>query len=168
MKQAKGVNGVRFRLPLDRDPCRDYRRAAPFAPIVAAMDTPLRVVGAVIMDGGLILACRRRPGKSSAGLWEFPGGKVEPGETAEVALVRELREELDVEVAVAQLLHRESTFANGLEIDLACYLCSLSGSRPISSTDHDLLEWRPIPRLGELDWAAPDLPTVKMLLAQSR
>jgi len=63
----------------------------------------LVVAAALVDDGGRVLLARRPPGKSMAGLWEFPGGKVEPGETPEAAIVREMREELAVEIDPADL-----------------------------------------------------------------
>jgi 8-oxo-dGTP diphosphatase len=62
---------------------------------------PLEVVAAVIEEDGTVLACRRRPGKAAAGRWEFPGGKVEAGETIEQALRRELVEELGITIGQA-------------------------------------------------------------------
>ncbi|WP_152354028.1 NUDIX domain-containing protein [Brachybacterium subflavum] len=63
-------------------------------------DSAIAVVGAIIVRDGLVFAARRSPERSAGGLWEFPGGKVEPGETPQEALVRELREELGVRVEV--------------------------------------------------------------------
>ena len=64
----------------------------------------ITVVAAVIERDGLVLAARRAPGEYLVGYWEFPGGKVEPGESHEVALCRELREEFDIERSVNSLV----------------------------------------------------------------
>ena len=127
---------------------------------------PLQVVAAVIIHDATVLTCRRKPGKSAAGLWEFPGGKVEPAETPDAALRREIREELGVDIQVGRLLLRQTTRVGDLDIDLACYECTLSTVAPTASIDHDLLVWQPLARLGELDWARPDLPMVSMLRRQ--
>ena len=60
------------------------------------MSNPIRVVGAVFHDGQRFLACRKKPGKPLEGHWEFPGGKIEPGETPQQALAREIHEELNL------------------------------------------------------------------------
>ena len=135
-------------------------------PTVATRPAPLPVVAAVIIHDATVLTCRRKPGKSAAGLWEFPGGKVEPAETPDAALRREIREELGVDIQVGRLLLRETTRVGDLDIDLACYECTLSTVAPTASIDHDLLVWQPLARLGELDWARPDLPMVSMLRRQ--
>jgi 8-oxo-dGTP diphosphatase len=120
----------------------------------------LRVVGAVIEHEGKILACRRRLEKAEGGKWEFPGGKVEDGETVGDALVRELDEELGLENArVHELINRSSTISNGQLIDLSCYRVEV-GALPVSSSDHDLLKWCVPSELSNLDWAAADWPTV--------
>ncbi|CAM5523682.1 (deoxy)nucleoside triphosphate pyrophosphohydrolase [Leifsonia shinshuensis] len=120
---------------------------------------PLRVVAAVIVRDGAVLACRRAPHKDAAGRWEFPGGKVEPGEAPAEALRRELREELGVEVRVGRLLDRSVTG----RVDLACYAATLLGDPPSASTDHDALEWRRTDDLAGLDWADADRPVVAVL-----
>ncbi|MFC5500656.1 (deoxy)nucleoside triphosphate pyrophosphohydrolase [Lysinimonas soli] len=124
---------------------------------------PLQVVAAVLIRDAAVLACRRRPGTSAAGLWEFPGGKVEAAESPEQALRRELREELGIDVDVLELMHRETTRVGELDVDLACYACSTVALGPIASTDHDRVVWHPLDRLDELNWALPDLPTVTLL-----
>jgi 8-oxo-dGTP diphosphatase len=126
---------------------------------------PLRVVAAVIVDDDRILACRRAPGKASAGLWEFPGGKIEGGETPEAALVREIREELGVDIEVGELIGTDITPVGVVWIELSCYWARLVDGRPLSSTDHDELSWLPAGALGELRWATPDLPAVALLTA---
>jgi len=122
----------------------------------------IEVVAAVFYRDGEVLACRRAPGKSAAGRWEFPGGKIDDDETPGRALVREIREELGISISVGELVDRSVTPVGDLNIDLACYLVS-SAEVPTHSTDHDELRWLPVSELGSLDWAAPDLPAVAVL-----
>lgn len=125
----------------------------------------IRVVGAVLARGdGHILVCRRAPGRASAGLWEFPGGKVEAGESPEAALRRELQEELGFDAVIGPLVTREVTEVNGVGIDLACYRVNVGENFAIESTDHDELRWIALGKLFELDWARPDLPVVRELV----
>lgn len=124
---------------------------------------PLHVVAAVIADGPHVLACRRRAGRDAAGRWEFPGGKVEPGESAVQALHREIREELSIDVEVFDELTTDDTRVGARVIRLTCLRARLAGPRPLQSTDHDLLAWLPPAELAGLDWAEPDLPAVRLL-----
>lgn len=127
------------------------------------MDT-IEVVAAVVVRGdGTILACRRAAGRASAGLWEFPGGKVELGESASDALKREIREELGVEGVVGDLITRDVTLVGDVMIDLACYRMSFATAEPSGSTDHDTLRWVTPAELSTLNWAPPDLPAVRLL-----
>jgi 8-oxo-dGTP diphosphatase len=120
---------------------------------------PLEVVAAVIEDDGAVLACRRRPGKAAAGRWEFPGGKVEAGESPEQALTREIREELGIGIRIVSHLTSDVTGP----IKLVCLRAELDSARPVSSTDHDELRWVVRERLGELEWADADWPAVRLL-----
>jgi 8-oxo-dGTP diphosphatase len=126
---------------------------------------PLEVVAAVIVEDGRVLACRRSLLKDSPGLWEFPGGKVEEGESAQASLAREIREELGVGVDVGARLDRSVTEVSGRGIALSCYFATFTGPRPTSSTDHDRMLWARIPHLLDLEWALPDLPAVRKLVA---
>lgn len=130
------------------------------------MTDPLVVVAAVIEREGWILACRRGPGKIAAGLWEFPGGKVEPGEQPEQALVREIREELDIDIAIEGHLTTDDTVAPDRTVRLICYRASLVGPGPVASTDHDRMVWLEPSSLTTLEWAAPDLPAVRLLTGE--
>ncbi|QJU52784.1 (deoxy)nucleoside triphosphate pyrophosphohydrolase [Herbiconiux sp. KACC 21604] len=123
--------------------------------------TNLEVVAAVFLKGGRVLGCRRAPGRSAAGKWELPGGKVEPGEDPRDALRREVSEELGVEVMVGDLLDRSSTVVGTMTIDLACYSVMLTSNEPSSSTDHDALMWLEPANVMELEWATPDLPMIR-------
>lgn len=129
---------------------------------------PLRVAAAVIIDDGEILACRRKLDKSAGGQWEFPGGKIEVGESPELALIREIGEELNVEIQVLEELTTDTTVVGDLMIELICLVCKLVGSRPTESTDHDQFQWLSPGDLEDLDWAAPDLPAVHILTAGKR
>lgn len=124
----------------------------------------IEVVGAVIVRDGAVLACRRAAHKSEAGLWEFPGGKVTPGESPELALVREIREELGVAITVGGRLARSVRTVGPATIALTTYWAALVGEVPIVSSDHDRLVWLRPDVLGQLDWCRPDLATVDSIL----
>lgn len=132
------------------------------------MSEALRVVGAVIEHQGKILACRRLSDKTEGGKWEFPGGKIEPGEHPREALARELREELGLEdIQVLDLVNRETTEGNDGPIDLACFRVAAK-SIALSSTDHDKLVWLTPNWLKALNWANADWPTVNVLTSPQR
>lgn len=124
---------------------------------------PLVVVAAIVVDGDAVLACRRAPGRAAAGAWEFPGGKVEPGESARRALRREIREELGVELRGLRLFTIDDTAVDGRVIRLVCFRARLAGARPTASTDHDRLSWLARDELTTVDWAKPDLPAIAAL-----
>lgn len=90
----------------------------------------LTVVAALIRRNGAFLICRRPEGKALSGLWEFPGGKVEQGETEEEALRREIREELDCLVAPEKLFCRARHEYPDFFVELSFYLCRLDKGEP--------------------------------------
>ncbi len=125
------------------------------------MTREIAVVGAVIVADGRILCTRRGTGPL-AGLWEFPGGKVEPGESPQDALVREIREELSCTIHVGEQItttRHEYDFAT---IVLMTFACSLADGEPVL-TEHTETRWLSPDDLGELTWAPADLPTVELL-----
>lgn len=125
---------------------------------------PIAVVGAaIIRDDGAVLCARRGHG-ALAGFWEFPGGKVEPGETAQQALVREIDEELHCTVTVGAVLSR-SAHDGERPIELTVYRCTLTAGQP-RRTEHSEITWLHPDRLHELDWAPADLPAAQALAAQ--
>ena len=129
------------------------------------MTTDIRVivVGAAIVRGDAVLCARRSAPPSLAGKWEFPGGKVEPGETDAAAVVRECREELGVEVVVGRQVGGDAPIDERLtlRVYLARLLPAQPEPRPLA--DHDLLTWVPRAELLEQDWLAPDVPIVEEL-----
>ncbi len=120
----------------------------------------IEVVAGLIEDGaGRVLACQRGEGAHLAGKWEFPGGKLEAGESPCVALVRELDEELGVEVEVTgRLSPVEWDYGRG-PIRLIPLRCRLLGGSP-HPHEHQALRWIRPAEAGSLDWAEADLPIV--------
>jgi 8-oxo-dGTP diphosphatase len=123
------------------------------------------VVAAVIRRDGRILVTRRHAGADRGGQWEFPGGKVEPGEEEPGALIREIREELDCEVSVGALLARTTHRYPDLEVELAFYACTLSGAAHPRPLGVAALEWVPPGDLARYDFCEADLPVLPVLAA---
>lgn len=122
------------------------------------------VVGAVIRnDTGETLCALRSPSMSMAGLWEFPGGKIEPHETPAESLQREIREELGCEIAVGGLIadvtHRYPTVV----VHLMTYAATVVAGVPIAK-EHAELRWVACADLAGLQWAPADIPTVNRLI----
>nr|ADM46379.1 hydrolase [Streptomyces sp. CS] len=116
------------------------------------------VVGGAVFDAGRLLAARRSAPPELAGRWELPGGKAEPGESPEQALVRELREELGVEVEPLEPLPGEWALASGLV--LRVWTARLVSGEPQTLEDHDELRWLTPDRVHEVDWLDADRPAV--------
>ncbi|GAA1699124.1 NUDIX domain-containing protein [Nonomuraea maheshkhaliensis] len=117
------------------------------------------VVAAVIVGpGGRVLAAQRAEPAALAGGWEFPGGKVDPGESEEVALVRECREELGVEVAVGARVGGDWPLAEGYIMRV--WLCSLTSGTP-EAREHLALRWLGPGEYYEVEWLGADLPIMK-------
>ena len=123
----------------------------------------IRVAAAVIRKEGRILLARRAPHKSQAGLWEFPGGKVEPGETVAQCLVRELREELGLAVVVGRELALSTFKYEHGEIELVAHECACDAPEVKASTDHDRWEWVEPANLLDYDLAPADVPIASRL-----
>ena len=121
------------------------------------------VVGAALYDDGRLLAARRSAPPELAGGWELPGGKVEPGERCEDALVRELREELGVEAAPVERVPGEWPLAKGYV--LRVWTARLVSGEPEPLEDHDALRWLAPDEVWSVDWLAADVPAVKALRA---
>ena len=123
----------------------------------------VRVVAAVVRRDDAILVTRRRDDAERGGLWEFPGGKVEPGESEPDALRREIREELGCAVEVGRLLLRHTHRYPDLEVELAFYACELpEGERPAPLGVADL-EWAAAGTLSRYAFCEADLPVLPVL-----
>lgn len=123
------------------------------------------VVGAAVVAGGCVLAARRTSPPAAAGRWELPGGKVEPGETPEVALVREVAEELRCRVSVIGWLR--PVVAIDERHELAVALARLEGGTP-APVEHDAVRWLGPGDLDDVDWLESDrsfLPEVATWLS---
>ncbi|MFN3232317.1 MAG: (deoxy)nucleoside triphosphate pyrophosphohydrolase [Alphaproteobacteria bacterium] len=130
------------------------------------MDKQIVLVGAVALvdiDGRVLIA-QRPEGKSMAGLWEFPGGKVEPGETPEAAVIRELEEELGI--GTWQSCLAPFTFASHSYDDfhllMPLFVCRKWEGIP-RALEHQALKWVRPARLGDYEMPAADVPLVAML-----
>lgn len=122
------------------------------------------VVGAAILAGGRVLAARRTSPPEAVGRWEFPGGKVKPGETAEAALCREVAEELGCRIAVTGWLAGSAVIGDAHQLTVAT--AKLVSGEP-TPVEHDLVRWVGPGDLAALDWLDPDrpfLPEVRALL----
>ncbi|WP_408918984.1 (deoxy)nucleoside triphosphate pyrophosphohydrolase [Corynebacterium tuberculostearicum] len=126
------------------------------------MSNPIRVVGAVFHDGERFLACRKKPGKPLEGHWEFPGGKIEPGETPEQALEREIREELNLIAEVGQKVTTTTYEYDFATIELTTFYCTLVDG-DLRLTDHDATKWVTSTEAANLTWAPADIPAVEAI-----
>ena len=123
------------------------------------------MVAAALVDGERrVLLQRRAPGRAMAGLWEFPGGKVEEGERPEAALVRELEEELGIAVEIAALSPAAFASADndGRHMLLLLYLCREWRGEP-RPLDAAALKWVSVDEMGELPMPPADEPLIPLL-----
>lgn len=120
------------------------------------------VTAAIIIKDDLILIAQRGKDESLAGKWEFPGGKIESGETPQECLKREIKEELNIEIQVGEFLGESIyTYPNG-QIKLMGYFATIvNGNFELSV--HDEVKWVSIDEIDNFDFAPADIPLVKKL-----
>lgn len=128
-----------------------------------AEDAVTQVVCAVIEDSkGRFLACLRPQGKHLGGFWEFPGGKLDPGESPEVALARELCEELAIHAEVGPPLAPVLWSYGDTHIHLMPFRCKITAGEP-QAIEHERLLWCAPADFQSLAWAAADIPILRQL-----
>ena len=121
----------------------------------------VRVAAAVIIDKGRVFATQRGYGEYKDG-WEFPGGKIEPGETPEEAIVREIREELEAEIEPVRLIDTVEYDYPGFHLSTACYLCRLK-SENIVLKEHEAARWLDKSSLYDVEWLPADLGLIEKI-----
>ncbi len=130
-----------------------------------ASPLPVPVVCAVIERDGRVLIAQRPPDKLLPLKWEFPGGKVEPGEDPAAAIIREIREELGCAITVSRALPRFTHDYKTVVIEMIPFACALAPGSPAPHLhEHTALAWVTLPELRAYDLAAADWPIVAMLL----
>ena len=123
----------------------------------------IEVVAAIIRDDkGRIFATQRGSGAMKDG-WEFPGGKIEPGETPEQALKREISEELDTEIEVGQLLHIVEWDYPEFHLTMHCYWCRVKSGK-LTLKEHEAAKWLSIDKLDTVNWLPADQEVVNEVL----
>ncbi|MFS8198551.1 (deoxy)nucleoside triphosphate pyrophosphohydrolase [Streptomyces sp. CWNU-52B] len=124
------------------------------------MTEQIVVVGAAVLSDGRLLAARRSAPAELAGRWELPGGKVEPGESSEQALVRELREELGVEAEPVERVPGEFSLKAPYVLHVWTARLVPGSPDPVALQDHDELRWLTPDEVWDVDWLDQDVGAV--------
>ena len=125
------------------------------------MISQIEVVAAILHRDGAYFATQRGYGEFE-GMWEFPGGKIEPGESREVALKREIMEELGVDIAIENLLCTTEYDYPSFHLTMHCYLCSIASGK-IELREHKSALWLTSDRLEDVAWLPADKEVIDKL-----
>lgn len=125
----------------------------------------IKVVAAIILHGNDIFATQRGYGEFEGG-WEFPGGKVEQGESSQAALVREIKEELDMEIEVGKLFYTVEYDYPQFHLSMDCFLCKIKSGSPVLK-EHEAARWLTRETLNSVEWLPADLDVVERLLLEN-
>ncbi len=128
--------------------------------MVTRMKT-IRVAAAIIVHDNKIFATQRGYGEFKDG-WEFPGGKIEEGETPQQALIREIQEELDTEIEVGELVDRVEYDYPAFHLSMDCFLCRIK-SGDLVLKEHEAARWLAPENLDSVDWLPADKGLIKKL-----
>lgn len=122
----------------------------------------INVVAAIIVKDGKIFATQRGYGDYKD-WWEFPGGKIEPGEAPEAALVREIREELEAEIKVGELFYTLEYDYPRFHMIMQCYLCELISDK-IVLVEHEAARWLSADEIMDVRWLPSDIEVVEKII----
>ena len=121
----------------------------------------VKVVAAIIRDGNKVFATQRGYGDYKDG-WEFPGGKIEPGETPQQALVREIREELDTDISVGDCLTTIEYDYPAFHLSMQCFWCRILDGTPVLK-EHEAARWLDPDDFDHVDWLPADLTIIDLI-----
>lgn len=122
----------------------------------------IEVVAGVIKDGERVFATQRGYGDFKD-FWEFPGGKIEPGETPQQALARELKEELAIDVSVGEFICTVDYDYPAFHLTMHCFYCTIAGGKAPELLEHEAAKWLGPAELRGVDWLPADVEVVKAL-----
>lgn len=126
----------------------------------------INVVAGILKKDNKILIARKKEGKSLAGYWEFPGGKIEAGETPEESLVRELMEEMEINIKINEYVGESIYDYGNVVVSLKGYVAEILEGEIILS-DHDKYEWVTLDEINNYKLAPADIPLVEDLIKLS-
>lgn len=121
----------------------------------------IEVVAAIIVADGKVFSTQRGYGEFKD-MWEFPGGKMEPGETPQQALKREIQEELATEIEVGDFIHTIEYDYPNFHLTMHCYVCSVVSGN-LQLLEHEAAKWLTKSELGTVDWLPADLIIIPMI-----
>ena len=124
----------------------------------------IEVVAAIIHRDGAYFATQRGYGEFE-GMWEFPGGKIEPGESRKVALRREIQEELGIDIIIENLLCTTEYDYPSFHLTMHCYLCSVA-SGDIELREHKSARWLTAETLDSVEWLPADKDVIDKLITK--
>ena len=124
----------------------------------------IEVVAAIIQCDGAYFATQRGHGEFE-GMWEFPGGKIEPGESREVALKREIQEELGVDITIEELLCTTEYDYPSFHLTMHCYLCSIETGE-VELREHMSAQWLTVELLDSVEWLPADKEVIDKLITK--
>lgn len=120
------------------------------------------VVAAIIRKDDKVFATQRGYGTQKDG-WEFPGGKIEEGETPQAALVREIREELEAEIIVGDHLVTVEHDYPDFHLSMQCFWCELAEESHLKLLEHEAAKWLSMDELDSVDWLPADIKVVEAI-----